>query len=259
MAYAQFREQRPYEPDQQQQEVEVKGKGLARIYGYMAINLAVTAVVAILVAWFFSSHINSFESIQQANGYVTAYFATLIVSFIAILILGIWLPVRLVRGKHSLWVPYILYGVFMGALLSVVLIAGISYAIIGEAFGIAAAAFLIMFFIGYFSKKDFSLPAYIAIGFLSMAMLLVVFWLIIGAASGGLDRLGVYRLDMIYSGIVCLIMLIFIAIDGHRVKQIAAQGSASNNMYLYCAYVMYSDFITLLLRVIYILARTQRN
>ena len=259
MAYAQFREDRPYEPDQQPAEVNVTGKGLARIYGYMGIALLITAAVALLTAWIFSGRINSASSLQVADAWVVGYFATLITSGIAVLILGIWLPVRLARGKRSLWVPYILYSIFMGALLSVVLIAGISWTIIGEAFAISAAAFLIMFFIGYFAKKDFTLGAYIAIGVLSMAALLIVFWIIFGLLTGGLSNLGAYRLDIIYSVIVCVIMLIFIAIDGFRVKKIAAQGNASNNMYLYCAYVMYSDFITLLLRVIIILARTQRN
>ena len=258
MAYAQFREERPYEPDKQQ-EVNVTGKGLARIYGYMALGLVITAGIAILVSWIFSSHVNSAQSLQQQNAWVYGYIGMLIGSLVMVLILSIWLPVRLARGKHSLWVPYILYSIFMGALLSVVLVTGISWAIIGEAFGISAAAFLIMFFIGYFAKKDFSLGAYIAIGFLSMAVLLAVFWLIFGLLTGGISNLTAYWLDIAVTGIVCAIMLIFIAIDGYRIKKIAAQGNGTDNLYLFCAYVMYSDFIALLLRVIYILARTTRN
>ena len=81
--------------------------------------------------------------------------------------------------------------------------------------------------------------------------------MIIAAIQGGFQTLS--RLDIVYSVIVCVIMLLFIVIDGIRVKQIAAAGESSTNLHLYCAYVMYSDFITLLVRVIYILARTQRN
>lgn len=257
MAYASFREERPETPELH--DVEVNGKGLARVYGYMGIALAITAAVAVLVAWLFSAHVNSAQSLQQRNGWVYAFFTVVGVSALAVIILSIVMPVRLARGKRSLWVPFILYAIFMGALLSVVLVAGISWAIIGEAFGISAAAFLIMFFIGYFAKKDFSLGAYIGISILSMAMLLIAFWLIFGILSGGLDKLAVYRLDMIYSGIVCLIMLIFIAIDGYRIKEIARRGSATNNVFLFCAYMMYSDFIALLIRVIYILARAQKS
>ena len=34
------------------------GKAIAKIYGYMAIGLAITGVVAFFVAWLFSSQIN---------------------------------------------------------------------------------------------------------------------------------------------------------------------------------------------------------
>lgn len=256
MGYANYQQQRPVEPSPETV-AKVQGKGLARIYGYMGLGLAITAIVAVLVAWFFSSHVNSVSSLQKQDNWVIAYLATIIGSGIACLILGIWIPVRMVRNKRSLWVPYILYCLFMGALLSIILVAGISWAIIGEAFGISAAAFLIMFFIGYFAKKDLSLFAYIGIAILSMAMLVIAFWMIIAAIQGGFQTLS--RLDIVYSVIVCVIMLLFVVIDGIRVKRIAAAGESSTNLHLYCAYVMYSDFITLLVRVIYILARTQRN
>ncbi|MBQ9457601.1 MAG: US12 family protein [Bacilli bacterium] len=256
MGYARFSEERPSE-QQPQQEVEVNGKGLARIYGYMGIALAITALIAVLVSWFFSSHINSAASIQVADGWVVGYFATLGVSLIACLILTFVIPVTMIKNKRSLWVPYILYAVFMGALLSVVLIAGISWAIIGEAFGLTAGAFLIMFFIGYFSKKDISLGLYFLIGLLSMALLVVLFWFIFASFSGGWQA--IRTVDIVYSVIVCVIMLLFIVIDGIRVKQIASRGAASNNVYLYCAYMMYSDFITLLIRVIWLLARAKND
>lgn len=257
MPLAQFREDRPYE--QAPKEVEVDGKGLARVYGYMGIALLITMGVSLFTSWLFSSHVNSAASLEVMDNWIIGYFGMIIGCAIGCLILGIYMPLRMVRGKHSLWVPFILYSVFMGGLLSIVLVAGISWAIIGEAFGISAAAFLIMFFIGYFAKKDFTLGAYIGIGILSMGLLLVVFWLIFGILTNSLNNMGAYALDMVYSGLVCLIMLIFIAIDGYRVKKIAASGSATNNMYLYCAYIMYSDFITLLVRVIIILARSLRN
>ena len=128
--------------------------------------------------------------------------------------------------------------------------------ILGTAFGCTLQA-VVMFFIGYFSKKDISLGLYFLIGLLSMALLVLFFWWIIAAINGGWQT--IRTIDIVYSVIVCVIMLLFIVIDGIRVRQIASNGAQSNNVYLYCAYIMYSDFITLLIRVIYILARTQRN
>ena len=256
MGYARYSEQRPVSEDPNQQ-VEINGKGLARIYGYMGIALAISAGIAVLVSWFFSGHINSAESLKVQDAWVTGYIATLVVSAIACLVLCFVIPAQMVKNRRSLWVPYILYAVFMGALLSAVLIAGISWTIIGEAFGLTSGAFLIMFFIGYFSKKDISLGLYFLIGLLSMALLVLFFWWIIAAINGGWQT--IRTIDIVYSVIVCVIMLLFIVIDGIRVRQIASNGAQSNNVYLYCAYIMYSDFITLLIRVIYILARTQRN
>lgn len=258
MAYATYREQRPVDPQQQQEnQSKITGKGLARIYGYMGIGLAITAAIAVLVAWFFSSRINFASSNLTAEKWFFGYIGTVIACGIGCIILSFVVPVMAASGKHSIWVPYILFTVFMGGLLSIILTAGISWQIIGEAFGISAAAFLIMFFIGYFSKKDISLPAYFLIGMLSMALLVFLFWSIFAAIGGGWQTLR--TLDIIYSVIICVIMLLFIAIDGYRAKQIAGKGGATNNIYLYCAFVMYSDFISLLVRVIYLLSILQRK
>ena len=257
MAYATYREKEPIDPKQQQEnQAKITGHGLARIYGYMGIGLAITAGVAVLVAWFFSSHINSVDSLNTWNSWVIGYLATVIGCAIACLILSFVVPITAMRNKHSIWVPYILYAIFMGGLLSALLLAGISWAIIGEAFGISAVAFLIMFFIGFFAKKDISLPLYVIIGLLSMVALVLVFWILFGIIFGWGN---LRTIDIIYSVIICVIMLLFIAIDGARAKTIAGKGGVTNNIYLYCSFVMYSDFISLFVRVVYLLSRFSNN
>ena len=84
----------------------------------------------------------------------------------------------------------------------------------------------------------------------------MVFWILFGIIFGWGN---LRTIDIIYSVIICVIMLLFIAIDGARAKTIAGKGGVTNNIYLYCSFVMYSDFISLFVRVVYLLSRFSNN
>jgi len=268
MAYASFHEN--HEPLRERELTEggmSQGKALAKIYGYMGLGLVITGVVAVLVAWLFSSQINALldangfldpSKVSTANGWLMAIFVSWIVSLIAILILSFVIPVRAAVSGKSLWVPFILYTIFMGIALSAVLLAGIPFWMIGEAFGITALAFGGMFLIGWFSKKDLSALAFIAMSLLMMLMLAALIIGITFAFRGSTSTQRLWVNIGINVGMIVVILLIT-AVDTYRIKKIVNRAGESENIYLYCAFVMYTDFISLLLRILYVLAKLQGN
>ena len=228
------------------------GKTLAKVYGYMGIALLITAVVAFFTAWLFSAQINSYEVLSSNNPWIVGYKAMLIISGIGILILSFALPISMAKGKRRIWPFYILYAVLMGFLMTAFLLAGVDWYIIGEAFGITAVTFAVMFLVGWFSKADLNFIGFILISILSVALLIsLVFFLIYAFRGFTWDQ--AFGFDLLISGIIALISIIVIAIDSYNIKRMLEKGEQSTNVHLYCAYCMYTDFIVLFIRILYIL------
>ncbi|MDY6391820.1 MAG: Bax inhibitor-1 family protein [Bacilli bacterium] len=263
MAYASFH-QNPETPVRQREITDgglSQGKALAKIYGYMGIGLLLTGVVAFFGAWLFSSQINKWlaaglDNYSAVGTWFYIFIGSWIVSLIAILVLSFVIPVRAARSGKSLWVPYILYCFFMGVLLTTVLLAGIPFWMIGEAFGLTCLAFGAMFAIGWFTKKDISILSYIAMlllfGVLITALAGMITFLIRGATA---DQR--FWFDVAIQGAMILVIMLITAVDTWRIKRIIANAGESENIYLYGAYVMYADFIALLLRILLLIARMQ--
>ena len=236
-----------------------QSKALAKVYGYMFIGLLVTAVVSFFASWFFSSHINEvLEMGGSPKGWAIGLIATWAVSGLIVIILSIVIPLKAAFGKGSLWFPYILYAICMGLLLTAVLLTGISFYIIGEAFGITTLVFAGMAIIGWKSKKDLSIFGFIAMN-LFFVIILISLVGVITLAFRGWNANQYFWFDIGIQAAIIGILLIVTMVDSWRIKRILMNSGECENMYLYGAFVMYTDFISVLLRVLYILARTQRN
>ena len=239
-----------------------ESKAIAKIYGYMGIALLITGVVAFFGAWLFSSQINRWlgmgiaQGLEKADGWCITLLVTWIVSFIALLILSFVIPVRAARSGKSLWVPYILYAFFMGLVCTAILLAGIRFYIIAEAFGITALGFTGMFLIGWFGKKSIPILGYVAM-ILGIGVLLVALVGIITFLAHGMTADQFFWFDVGISTVIIVVLLLITAVDTYRVKKIIANSGETTNIYLYCSYIMYCDFISILIRVILVLARTQ--
>ena len=265
MAYASFHDSNPTEPRELTSGGLNETKAIAKIYGYMGLGLLITGLVAFFGAWLFSSQINQwlspegfadFSKVDLAKGWSIALLASWIVSIIAILILSIVIPVKAAHGT-SLWAPYILYSFFMGVLLTAVLLAGIPFYMIGEAFGITVLAFLAMFAFGWFTKKNLSVLGYIAFFLLITILLTAIVGGITLAFAGSFTTRFWFNIGI--QGAMILVILLITAVDTWRIKKIVARAGESTNIYLFCAYVMYTDFISLLLRILYIIAKLQKR
>ncbi len=237
------------------------GRALAKVYGYMFLGLLITAVVCFFASWFFSSHINEVLALGNkgaANGWAVGLIATWIASAIILLVLSFVIPMKAAFGKGSLWFPYILFTICMGLLLTAVLLTGISFYVVGEAFAITTLTFGGMALIGWKSKKDLSIFGFIAMNVLFMILLISMVG-VITLAFRGWNANQAFWFDMFIQGAVILVLLIVTMVDSFRIKKILEASGECSNMYLYGAFVMYTDFIAIFIRVLYILAKIQRN
>lgn len=228
-------------------------KSVAKAFGYMAIGIAVTAVVALGLGFLFGYYFGAAD-LNTFNTAATVYLGILIASFILLFIDSVVIAGMTASGRHSIWVPYILYSVLMGVFISAFLIIGIDFQTMGLAFGIAAAAYGGMFLIGYFSKANLNPLGLVAIGALFMMLL---FGGMVGIMFAMTGQLNAFNIG--FSAIVLLLFLIIAAVDAYNIKAIITRGDGNKNICLYCAYIMYCDFIVIFLRVLYLLTYLRRN
>lgn len=225
-------------------------KTLAKTFGYMAIGLVITTVVALGLGALFAYLLFPDYSFGDSSLNTTAfivYIAVMIVSLVALVVNSFAMNVVLAKGKRSIWPHFILFSALMGVFLSSFLVLGVDFGVIAEAAGVSALAFGILFLIGYFSKKDLNIAAFIGWSVLCMVGLFGILFFILFLLIP--EAYLIYNL--IYCGVFGIVMLISVAADCFNVKRILDRGHANNNLALYCAYIMYSDFIMIFIRILY--------
>ena len=235
-------------------------RGMGKVYLYMGFALLITAAFAFGVGALFSGLLTGWTydlaTIGQGDRSIfIAYIVTIIIAAIGVLITGIIMHVTVAKGNHSAWLPYIIYSSLTGVLVSVFLVVGIDFVTLGEAFAISAIAFAVMGLIGYFSKRNLNILGMIGLVILlslSMLGLTMMFTFIFFPKLFSV-------FSIVYNAVVLFVLLLMVAVDTYNVKKIMETGSASSNIYLLCAYIMYTDFINIFIRVLIILMRFRRN
>lgn len=237
-------------------------KLMARVFGYMGIGLAVTAVVAFLVGYLLLASVNTFHWLDAETA-ANVYLVLLVVSCIGLLVVGFLGNIFIIRSKKSAWPLYITYAVLMGILLSSFLILGVDFATIGAAAGITAVVFVALWAIGYFSKVDLNPFAYVGLALLFCLVLFGGFWAIIYfAVCGGNTQVwadGYYTYSLIVSFAFMALTLIVVAVDSYNIRKILARAGDNSNIVVYCAYALYCDFIVLFIRVLLLLASMKKD
>lgn len=259
MAFASVRKSRaPQDEIKVNEFLQNKNKSIGKVYLYMGIGLAISAIVSIVVGALFAGWFTNFGRIDWAGEVpdtaIFTYVGVLIASYIIMFIDSLVITHRAYSDKKSLWVPYILYTILMGVFLSSFLIAGIDFYTLGEAFGISGLVFVIMGLIGYYSKSNLNVLGMIAAGALLCLLLGGAFWFVLWL----INPAAFYIYNVIVSIAVMAFLLILVAVDTYNIKNIL-QNSAGKNMPLYCAFKMYTDFIAIFVRILYFLALIKGN
>lgn len=234
---------------------------LVKVFGYMFAGLLITTIVMLGLGGLFRHLFGIGDAFaEQAPDFsndnaLMALLIVMIVSFVGLIIMSFVVPMVLHRGRHSILVPSIIYSVLMGATLSTLAIF-IPWYLLGVTFGITAVIFGLLSLIALLSKGRLNGLAIVAIGLISGAMLISLFLWILSLF------MNVTWLFWVVSLAVFAGMMLITIWDVARIKRIAEEGAMSNNLSLYCAYILYNDFIYIFLRVLRILlivvAKTKR-
>ena len=236
-----------------------KGTFLSKVFGMMFICLLITTAVAAGLGYGIQALIthtpgydpNAPLDTLPAN-ILTVFVIMVLISAVGLLVMSFVMPITFIRGKHNIIVPLMIYVVLMGILLSLFTFM-FDWIILVEAFGITTLIFGLMAFLGYISKGRLAGIWFILLGLLIGAgVLSVINWLMI--LLGGIKPENV-MLSWVVSLIVFAFLMLVTLYDVNRIKKIAEEGAKQdNNLTYYCAFILYSDFIAILIRVVYFLA-----
>ena len=232
-----------------------KGAFLTKVFGMMFLCLLITTVVAAGLGFgsqFFLDQAIKAGNEELATKIVYALVGTLIVSVIALLVMSFALPITFIRRRHNILVPLMIYVVLMGIMLSTFTFV-FDWVILVESFGITSLIFGTMALLGYISKGRLTGIGFILLGLIIGALgLSLINWLMI--MFGGVSVANV-QISWIVSLLIFAFLMLVTLYDVHRIKKIAEAGAGQdNNLTYYCAYILYSDFIAILIRVIYYVA-----
>jgi FtsH-binding integral membrane protein len=234
------------------QDRRVTSKFLAVVFGYMFLGLLLTAVTGFLFALFMARAFYDAGTNYLTDQGVVVLVATLIGAAIGSWIDTIVMAIVSAKTGKAPWVGYIIYALLFGVIIgSFLLIPGMDFATMGEAFGITALAFFAMFLVGYFSKVNLNPLAFVGISLLIGVILASLFfgiWYLIVPSDGAM-----ILFDFVVSIIVVVATMLITAWDANNMAKIVEKGAANQNIALYCAFSLYTDFITILIRIIYIL------
>lgn len=238
----------------------ITAKFTGKVFLYMFIALLITAVVAGSIGLVFRQAF----PIDPNTGVIidgefkpelaAPYLVLLLSAFIAWIPVTIWINIVSFRGRGRLAVPFVIYSIIMGVVISSVTMF-IQWYLVALAFGITSVAFFSMFLIGYCTKRDLSFLSIVALGILfgsAIISLTNVIWMLLFPATF------LVWYWFVSFGVFAFTMLITI-IDANMVRRVASSGVATNNMALMCAFHLYVDFIMIFLRVLAIMARFSRR
>ena len=236
-----------------------KGTFLSKVFGLMFICLLITTAVAAGLGYGIQALILNSASYDPTapletlpSNILTVFLIMVFVSAIGLIVMSFVLPITFARGKHNIFVPLMIYVVLMGILLSLFTFL-FDWLILVEAFGITTLIFGLMAFLGYISKGKLTGIGFILLGLMIGALALsLINWMMI--LIGGIKQQNI-MISWIVSLIVFAFLMLVTLYDVYRIKKIAEAGAThDNNLTYYCAYILYSDFIAILIRVVYYLA-----
>ena len=231
-------------------------KLLYKSFLYMFIGLLITALVSIAVAiplgTAFQQAVSN-NNKEQVENLTTILFAIMITCAIGVIIMTFVNQFVFFKGRHSLWVPYIIYTVLMGGLISS-LVMFLDWQTLALALGITSVAFGIMTLIGVFSKGNMNIYLVVGMSLLFSCMILSLVLWIMSITTGGIGVL----YWVVTFGFLAAIMFLTIW-DIHNIKRMGQAGFTNNNVPLYCALVLYNDFVYIFIRIALILAKLKKN
>jgi len=206
---------------------------LAKVFGWLFVGLGLSAAIA------FGTFL------LLGNGLLTAdqYMNLLIGSTVIYFVLMIFIQVRIFRNRvgrtnKSIAIPFILYSIVMGIVLSTLMLA-YDMSILAASFGVTALVFGVMGAYGYFTKRNLNVMATIAVGVLIGGLILSLVNIFLASSS----------LYWIVSFATFGAVMLITAYDMWRMKSDMVMGRTDTNNAMFWAFRLYVDFIYLFIRI----------
>lgn len=254
-----------YNAPEQQYEKENTGQvkavviPYAGVFFYLALGMAIVAALG----FFWPNLLNAMAGNDEYSFYIGDIVST-VISALGVLVLSFVLSIKAFSKKTlSMLIFFLLDAVFWGVLFSSIVSFAVAYeaivnhdftggyGIVGMAFAIVAGVMLLTGIIGFVFKNSWKLSTFIGIGLLGvLALALVNIFLF--------DNLIAWIIDML----LLFIIVIETIVDMNRIKRMARGGwlAGNNNLTIFCAYTLMSDYVMLLIRIIpYLLLFSNRR
>ena len=222
-------------------------KFIGKVFLYTAIALAITAVTAAILGIVFSRAFTQidYSTFEIDTVLIRPYLYLLIGAIIMYLPLIIWIHIICFRGRGRMDIPFVLYAIVMGVLVSsMTMFVPISLTAIS--FGITCVVFGVLSLIGLTAKRDLSFLGLVALGIFFGAILIALFnfiWSFFFPSS-------FQTIYWLISFAIFVAMMLITIFDVWRVKRLAQAGEQTNNVALYCAFNLYVDFIYIFIRIL---------
>jgi FtsH-binding integral membrane protein len=220
-------------------ETSTPASALSRVFGWMGLALAITAVLSFGIFLGRGSGLIGEELYGGLLiGAVVVYFLT----YFYVMFSG------LRRGNGNALIPFILYSASFGVLLSTLPFV-YPYEMIATAFGISAFVFGAFAFYGAVTKQNLNRLGQFAIIALLGAIILMVVNLFITSQP----------LDILLSFVIFGAVLLIVAYQVWVVKQLALAGMMTRNQEIMAALGLYISFMNIFLRILRFLAMARRR
>ena len=211
---------------------------ISKIFGWLFMAMGITAVTACGFALLLMTDFIS------PNAYAIIMIIAVLLMFIETFVM----QYRVLRNKKSLILPFIIYSITMGLMLSTLVIA-LNPLYIALAFGITATLFGVMALYGYLTKRNLNVMGSLAFSLLMGAVIISIVNIFMANST----------IDWIVSFVSFGAIMLFVSVDMWRIKIIAESGIGTSNLCLYCAFQLYVDFIYIFMRIISFMLRISNN
>ena len=211
---------------------------MVRVYNYMALGVAVTAVVTMFM-------VNNPELMAAVAGGPMMW-----VLFAGVLGLGFFAPKLIFSGNAAMaHAAYWGYAVLWGLLISPMIYAylAIDPGLVFRALIITTATFGAMSLVGYTTKRDLSGLS----GFFMMATIGLLIAIVVNAIFFGSELM-----SLVTSGLVVLVFSAITAYETQQIKSMYIEGDAQSLVQgkaIFGAFMLYGSFITLFVHILNIL------
>lgn len=228
-------------------------KTFAKVFLYFGLALLITGVVSILTATLLFNLM-----LNDSNAYFITSTTLTIVGVISMVICSLLIGVFAYKEGNKVLIPYIIYSISIGILLSGLAFFVSNPYIFGIVFLVTASIFMIMALIGYFIGNKVGIIFQIVIGLsigviiFSLLNLFLFPWLFTGNVAAFNSYSLIYWIGEF---LFLFIFMFYVVIDINRLKSVARSGKViSTNLALFFAASLYTNFVNLFIRLFYLIA-----